>query len=239
MKNEHSHLINTQETYFLETFPLIQQITAGKLRRNEIASIEDISQDVKLSLLIWKRNHPDRKLTRSEWRKFVNKVTQNKIKHFRRNQIKNTISLADGDEYELARQSNERSGNNGLHGVTVTELQRLVLRIWNVIKTQPAVGRLALLLKNEELTSSLIYYRGCRISEMSATLQLTEKEFDRIIKKLPLSDAEISDFLNRRFQLNATPAAIRKARQRAAAELRFVLTEKLKSNGKPSGSGKT
>lgn len=242
MTNENNFLKQSQEKYFLETFPLIQQITSQKFKPTELIESEDISQDVKLSLLIWKGNHSNTLLKQEEWLKFVNRVTFNRIKAFHRNQNKNTISLSEAQDNELCLLAKEKSQMSQQKGNTNMELNLLVSQMWEIIQTQSFFENCALLLKNDELSLHLILYRGCRIEEMAARLRLTETELDEIIKKLPLSDQNISELLMEKFQLKATPAAIRKARQRATDQLQAIIYQKRKKrkpNGKPSEHGKT
>ncbi len=240
MKNETELISTNQEKYFFETFPLIEKITSNHIRLCEVIDSEDISQDVKLSLLIWKGNRPNQQFTQEEWLRFVNRVTHNRIKAVRRDQLQNTISLFEVEENQICLLAREKSQIPQNEGNTTMELHLLMSQMWDVIQIQTRLELYALLLKNADLFSSLLYYRGCRVSEMTEKLQLTEIELRGIIKLLPLSDKQIALFLFERFEMKATPAAIRKARQRATDELQTAIKEKRQTkNGKPSEYGKT
>jgi hypothetical protein len=83
--------------------------------------------------LIWQGNRPDHQMTREKWLKFVNRVATNKIKIFRRNQIKITVPLSETNE-ELCLltkpQTNQHKGN------MIMELHLLVSQMWAVIQGQ-------------------------------------------------------------------------------------------------------
>lgn len=227
---------------FLSTFPLIRSIALNHRAKSGLYQNEDITQEVKMGILIWKVNRPNFDYSLTEWLKIANRATVNEIKNFYRKKVPETVSLTDLGQKNLC----SSAGTNlttQLEGNTTMELNLLVTKMWGLIQTQSFLENFALLLKNDELTTSLIYYRACRIKELAEQLDLTEKEFEAIIEKLPLSDQEIVTILSDRFRLKATPAAIRKARQRATDQLLSFVNgkskEKKQPNEKTSGNGKT
>lgn len=232
-----------QINHFLATPSLINQ-TAGKyLSVPEYWEKEDISQEVLLSLLIWKRNRPRENYSLTEWLKIARTATRNEINDFYLKKLPRQISLSEIDEEYLCHHAKRKNLVTQLEGNTTMELHLLASRMWEVIKTQSFFENCILLLKNEELTATLLGYRGCRRSEMATRLQLTELELSVIIERLPLSDQEIAEILADRFDVKATPTAIRKARQRATdhmhAEIYGNKPKPTTNNDQPSEYGKT
>ncbi len=227
------------------TFPLISRLSRNHPAHSRLYEREDIVQEVKLGLLIWKSKRPQMDLTTNEWLRIANRATQNEIKNFYRRKTPEQLSLAEISGENVCPFAKESPLITQPEGNTKMELKLLVTKMWEKIQTQSFFENCALLLKNDELVSSLIYYRGCRIKELAIRLNLTEEELEAIIEKLPLSDQDIANYLSERFELKATPAAIRKARQRATDQLRSAVSGKPKkkkkkqSDGKTSGHGKT
>ena len=158
----------------------------------------------------------------TELLKISNRAACNKIKDFRRNKHPRMVSLEETTEQQL-HNTKENHLITDSEGNTTMDTHLLVLKMWKAIQTQAFIEKYALLLKNDELSLSLIYYRGCKISEMAESLKLTEYELEVILEKLPLPDLNISELLKERFQIKATPAAIRKTRQRAIEKLLVAL----------------
>lgn len=233
-----------QLNYFLAAIPLITQTAGGYLSAPKYWEKEDISQEVAVKLLIWKRNRPQRNYVLSEWFKIARTATRNEINDFYRNQNLNVISLSEMDEEFLCQNSKGKHLTTQTEGNTNMELHLLVSQMWEVIKKQSFFENWSLLLQNEELTAFLIGYRACPSWEIAERLKLTQVEMEAIIEELPLTDGKIAELLSTKFDLKATPAAIRKARQRATDELQAEVYGKKKQptktkNERSSGNGKT
>jgi hypothetical protein len=226
---------------FLNTFPIIRYYIRRYSNSFETAENEDLAQEVKLSLFSWKKKRSDRKYSLDEWLKIARRATRNEINDYQSKKIARQFSLSEMDDEQVCHHSQGKRLITQLEGNTTLELHLLVSKMWEVIKNQSFFENYALLLKNDELFSHLIFYRGCKRIELAEQLQLTEGELDEIIRQLPLSDNQISEFLDKRFQIKAIPTTIRKWRQRATDELHLAVNGKQKTNvnAKPSGNGKT
>lgn len=233
---------STQLNHFFAAFPVIKQTAGRGLSPPEYQEKEEILQEVLLKLLIWKKNRPFANYSVTEWIKIARTATRNKINDLYRERSVSLISLSEMNEEQLCQRAQGKHIKTQTEGNTTMELHLLVSRMWEIIQAQSFFENCALLLKNDELTSSLLGYRGCRRSEMATKLQLTETELNVIIGRLPLSDQEIAEILAEKFDLKATPSAIRKARQRATDQLHAAVygtKPKPTKNDQPSEYGKT
>lgn len=238
MNKENDFASSAQEKYFLDTFPLIHKIASQKLRISHPEEVEDITQKVKLGLWLWKRKRPADEYTQEEWLKIANTAVNNEIKTFFAECSRRANRLSPIDENETSRLFAENLPKIKLEGNTKMELYSLLLDLWRIIQNQSLIEHYALLFKKADLLVHLISYKCCPIREMAIKLKLSEEELDRIIRKLPFTDGEIVSLLKTAHNLNVTPQAIRKSRQRAAAKLRSAINE-TSHNRKSPAAGKT
>lgn len=235
---------STQLNFFISVFPLITQIAGKKISADHYWEKEDISQEVAVKMLIWKRNRPQGSYALSEWLKIARTATRHEINDFYRTQKQSPVSLTETEEDFVCQKAQSKHLTTQTEGNTNMELHLLVSQMWEVIKQQSFFENWSLLLQNEELTSYLIGYRACPSREMAERLRLTQREMEAIIEELPLTDRKIAEILSHKFEIKATPAAIRKARQRATDELHTAVYGKKKQptkskNERSSGNGKT
>ena len=230
-----------QETYLIDTFPLIKQIVSRQVTVSDIDEAEDLVQEVKLGLLIWKRNRSTNQYTREEWLKIANTSAYNEIRTFYSRRSTNSLSLSTIDEDDICNCAKNSLSVTRLEGSTNMELHSLLVKIWEVIQRQTLIEHYALLLKNDELFLHLLSYRGCDIKEMAEKLHLQEIDVEQLVKEVPLTDKQITVFLQTRLNRQTTPQALRKARQRATKTLQVAINgmSKTNNNGKTPAAEKT
>jgi hypothetical protein len=210
-------LNSTQLSYFLSTFPLVRKVINRYRCARPDLDPDDLAQDVMLGLLIWKRNRPQQDYLLTEWLKIAHRAARNRA--FKASPAR-AVTIVPQSLADEAAAAGKKSLSAHLEGNTDMELHQLIDRIWKVIRTQSFIENYALLLKKSELSSYLLQYRAGGFEQMAVLLQLTDDELKWIFGQIPLSDLDISEFLLDTFAIETTPAALRKARQRALRELR-------------------
>jgi hypothetical protein len=213
-------LNSTQLSYFLSTFPLVQKVINRYYSACPYLDQDDLAQDVMLGLLIWKRNRPQQDYLLTEWLKIAHRAARNRV--FKAS-LARAVTIVTQSLADDVPESGKKTLTTHLEGNTDMELHQLINRIWNIIRTQSFIENYALLLKKSELSAYLLWYQAGGFEQMAVLLQLTDDELKWIIRQMPLSDPDISGFLLDTFAIETTPAALRKARQRALKELQLAV----------------
>jgi hypothetical protein len=180
----------------------------------------------------------ERDLTEEEWQKLANRAAQNEINRFYSGKSQREVPLSEINENIDSHRLTDKSVKFEIEGNTNLELSSLLTEMWKSILNQSLREKYSLLLKSREILNHLFAHQCCKIKEAADVLDLTKEEFLEIYQSLPLSDADIAVFLERKLKEPTTSENVMKARQRAKAKIRKILAP-ANSHGKTSVTGKT
>ncbi len=205
----------SQEDLPLKTFSLIQKLVRGKLNDLYTDYVEDITQTVLLKLFKWRSSRTDVEMTEDDWLKIVNVATQNAIKSFYSHKSRRELTIEDEKLDFLA----NTTAQIFTEGNTEIEVRSLLISLWKDFQILPLRQKFSLILHNENFILELLLNKCCSISEISASLGISENELDQLLEKIPLSDDEISDVLKGVIKETISPLNVWKARKRAKLNL--------------------
>jgi DNA-directed RNA polymerase specialized sigma24 family protein len=219
MKKENCPVTSQQEKYFLNTFPLINQIVLSKTAIIPSRFIDDLIQQVRFKLWRWKQNQAGEKdLSFEEWQKLANVAAHNEITdYYRRRENQNLlfseVSEVETDFEKKPFQSPEVEGESEYESIT------LLLLIWDKFQKLSLRQKYAFLFHKDEFVGFLLKYGCCSPQELAATLALSEAEFVLLLGRLPLADTDIQNLLINKLGEKLTVEQVWVARSKAKANL--------------------
>jgi DNA-directed RNA polymerase specialized sigma24 family protein len=217
-----------QEEYFLQTTPLIRQITHSKLNSSYYDAVEDIAQKVLLKLWQWRVRRAANNLSADEWQRLANTATQNEIKTFYTRKFHSEVPLSEvEDEGNTNYKSSGDIASNEIEGNTNVETRSMIVFIWKAILDLSPRQRFALLLQKPELITQLIASGQCSVAEIGKILDLSESELLRILEELPYSDEQIGLAYELTYSEKLMPVQVWKARSKARLKMAKILKELL------------
>ena len=216
---ENNPLASQQEKYFLNTFPLINNLILKKSNFIPPRFVNDLIQQVKFKLWRWKQNHlQDKELTLEEWKKIVNVATKNEIRdYYRRKENQNVLfsELINGEQIIEQRSFQQPSVEENTRYESIT----LLLRIWQKYQYLSLRQKYAFLFHKYEFVTYLLKYGCCSPKDIADSLILGENEFVILLGQLPLTDTEILNLLVNKFGEELTVKQIWTARSKDKANL--------------------
>ncbi len=218
MKEENYPVISQQEEYFLNTFPLINQIVLRKSGIIPLRFIDDLIQQVKFKLWKWKeRNKTKQNLSLTEWQKLANVVTQNEISDFCRRKENRNLLFSEINEEKKSEP--EFPDPFSTEGNSQYELMTFLLVLWQRFQELSLRQKYAFLFNKNDFLESLLKFNCCGYQEIAKVLVLSESEFVLLLGKLPLKDDDIQNLLTRQSGENLTIEQIWVARSKAKNNL--------------------
>jgi len=189
----------------LASLPIVLRI--ARRRRSELdpSNASDLVQEVALRLWRWATNHREKSESMSddEWKAFAARTAYNEVS--RRSSTQVHLASADPDNVPAIE-------HGSIEGQTDIEVFSLVRSVWQGICKMSLRQRRALLLHSQEL---IIYFLQTGITEkqLAETLDFSEKDWNDVRDRLPMSDAEIAE------RTEGTAGSIKKARYEARVKL--------------------
>lgn len=221
---EDTGAIAGQEEYFLQTTPLIRQITYSKLNSSYYDAVEDIAQKVLLKLWQWRVRRAANDLSADEWQRLANTATQNEIKTFYTQKFHSEVPLSQvEDDESIPRSRIDKFTVNEIEGNTSAETRSLIVFVWKGINELTFRQRFALLLQKPELITQLIASGQCSIGEIAGKLSLSEPELLQILEELPYSDEQVAKAYEKACGEKLETVQVWKARSKARLKMAKIL----------------
>lgn len=194
------------EDSFLAAIPTVQRIVSRRRSRMYETSASDLLQEVALRLWRWATNHQEKSegMSDDEWKAFAARTAYNEVsRSFSRERT--PIANIDPDDVSALETA-------PIEGQTEIEVFSLIRLVWQGICQLSLRQRRALLLHSQEL---IIYFLQTGITEkqLAETLDFSEKDWNDVCDRLPMTDAEIAE------RTEGTAGSIKKARYEARVKL--------------------
>lgn len=194
------------EDPFLVALPVVHRIVSRRRSLLDVASRSDLVQEVALRLWRWRRKHHEKsgRMSDDDWRAFAARTAYNEVsRSFSRERT--LVANADPDDVPAI-------GTAAIEGQTEIEVSSLIRLVWQGICTLSLRQRRALLLHSQEL---IIYFLQTGITEkqLAETLDFSERDWNDVCDRLPMTDAEIAE------RTEGTAGLIKKARYEARVKL--------------------
>ena len=195
-----------REGFLVESLKLIRKVIAGR-RSVTQDDAADISQDAAFRLWKWHTKYPDKssQMEKDEWSSFTARTAHNEVN---RTLFKNRSKKSEVPFDEI----------DSIGDVQSTDLQsdtfQLVDSAWQGICKLSLYQRQALLFSSIDLVLYLLQY-GIEEKDLLRALNITEKNWEKIAERMPLSDEEIAQIAKPGSILRetkTTAGAIKKAR---------------------------
>lgn len=221
-QNEKLHSDPKGGESFLAVLPTIRKIVWRKLFSAKQSDAPDLVQKVILQLLTWRENNPNKikEMTAEEWQSFASKAAHHAVNRRLSSNEQLTAALEDVGEIPC---------DNLIVGNTASEVASLLRVFWQGICQLSLRQRRALLL-NSEMLLVILRLNGIGNRELSEILELDVSELPGIIRRLPLSDAQIARLIVTRNNakdknIDSLSKSIKKARHEARARLQKFISE--------------
>lgn len=204
------------ENLFVGIGVLVRRVAYGRIPILQAADIPDIVQDVSLRLWKWcmKYGEKSERMTDTDWNSFTARTAHNEINRYYSNRkgLRDDVSLDEAASVPTS----------APEGNTDVEMISLVNKVWQEICSLSVYQRRSLLLHSSDL---IIHFMLSGIEEetIARTLEFDGEEWQQIIERLPLTDAEIAEiFLKSYVSGNRQPnaGAVKKARFDARKKLK-------------------
>jgi DNA-directed RNA polymerase specialized sigma24 family protein len=215
MKEETNPVATQQEKYFLNTFPLINQIILKKLGFIPSRFVDDLIQQIKFKLWRWKQNHlPEKELSSVEWEKIANVAAHNEVKDYRRRKENKNVLFSElaEDEQGFPLYFDQHTS---IEGETKYESMTLLILIWRKYQKLSLRQKYAFLFHKYEFVTFLLKFGCCTPAEIAETLTISENEFLILLEKIPLTDVEILHLWAEKSGEQITCEQVRTARSKA------------------------
>ena len=211
---DHEGTAAQSESSFLEALPIVQFIVRRRRAALQQADISDLAQGIALRLWKWRGKYlkKSENMSSDDWSSFAARTAYNEVnRHFSKSA--RAISVDVENALNIAEPSVE--------GETEIEVFSLIHAVWQEICRLSLRQRRALLLHSQEL---VIYFLQSGISdnELSRILGISDDEWNEIRNRLPLSDAQIAEVINKDDQLRdmvSLAKSVKKARHEARTKL--------------------
>jgi hypothetical protein len=204
-----------QEEIPLKTFSFVQSLVKRKLGNFYADYVEDITQTVLLNLFKWKSKRIELEISEEDWLKIANVAAQNEVKSFYTHKWRREVPTESDELNQIAdiAQNLKTEGNSDI------EIRSLLNLIWETYKELSFKQKYSLILSNKDFIFELIANKCCGLSEISATLNMSESEFILLLEKIPFTDIEISQILEDYLKETVSARNVWKARTRAKLNL--------------------
>lgn len=195
----------SSEHSFLSALPMVRRIVARRRARLDSANGSDLVQDVALRLWRWRGHYQEKseKMSGEEWKAFAARTAYNEV---------NRQLTREGRPANLPLEEVPDVVQPSVEGHTEVEVFSLIQQVWQATCRLSLRQRRSLLLHSQEL---IIYFLQIGITEkqLAGALDFSEKDWNEICDRLPMTDAEIADITE------ATAGSIKKARYEARVKL--------------------
>ncbi len=220
MKKENSPVASQQEEYFLNTFPLINQIILSKSGVVPSRFINDLIQQVRYKLWRWKQNQTENQdLLFEEWQKLANVAAHHEITDYTRRRENQAVLFSELAEME-ADFENQPFQPPSLEGDSRYESISLLLSLWQICQQLSIRQKYAFLLFHKNRFLELLLEFGCcSPPEIAQSLALSEAEFLLLLEQIPLKDDDIQRLLTNKTGEQVTVEQIWGARSKAKTRL--------------------
>ena len=202
------------ESSFLEALPIVQLIVRRRRAALQQEDISDLAQGIALRLWKWRGKYREKSenMSSDEWNSFAARTAYNEVnRHFSKSAgavrvgVENALNIAEPS----------------VEGETKTEVFSLISAVWQEICHLSLRQRRALLLHSQEL---VIYFlqSGITDDDLAHVLGIDDEEWNDIRYRLPLSDAQIAEVINKYDQsrdILSLARSIKKARHEARTKL--------------------
>lgn len=175
---------NSHRFAFLDSLPLVRQISLRRTAYASEAEALEISQLVALRLYKWSEKYRDRaaRMSREDWDAFAARTTINEINRYlsSRSELRE-VGLEEAFEIECASPEGDSS----------CELMSLTKPLWQEICSLTLRQRRALLLHSSDLVK---YLRQAEISDqdLASAIEMNVEKWKESRLRLPISDLEIA-----------------------------------------------
>ncbi len=195
---------------FLAAIPIVQRIVDRRRSQMNSTNAPDLVQEVALRLWRWATNHKEKSegMSDDEWRAFAARTAYNEVSRSFSRERTPIADVDPDDVYAMEAAS--------IEGQTEIEASSLIRLVWQGICTLSLRQRRALLLHSQEL---IIYFLQTGITEkqLAKTLDFSEKDWNDVCDRVPLTDAEIAE------RTEGTAGSIKKARYEARVKLEGLM----------------
>lgn len=217
MTKENNPVISQQEKYFLNTFPLINQIILKKVGFVPSRLVDDLVQQVRFKLWRWKQTQ-QKEITFDEWQRLANVAANNEVIDYQRKKENQNILFSElaEDQQSFPLRFHQQVS---VEGETNYESLTLLLLLWRKFQQLSLRQKYAFLLNKYEFVNFLLKFGCCTPKEVADSLALSENEFIELLKQIPLNDAAILNLLAEKFGEQLTEEQIWTARSKAKANL--------------------
>ena len=202
------------ESSFLEALPIVQLIVRRRRAALQQEDISDLAQGIALRLWKWRGKYREKSenMSSDEWNSFAARTAYNEVnRHFSKSagavrvDVENALNIAEPS----------------VEGETEIEVFSLISAVWQEICHLSLRQRRALLLHSQEL---VIYFlqSGITDDDLAHVLGIDDEEWNDIRYRLPLSDAQIAEVINKYDQsrdILSLARSIKKARHEARTKL--------------------
>lgn len=218
---------STYDEDVVSVVPLISAIAYKKLGPNNREDAKDIIQKVSFKLWKWlKKRGDDEPVENTSLSKIAATATQNEIRtHFRTNQSQNHYPIDDDVTDRPGIVVEDRSANSMIEGNTRAEYYSLIRLLWVSMQELSLRQRVSLLFFEKAFLIDIVVAGCCSLDKLAEFFELSPAEFEVIIKKLPMSDEELTVLLNNRYGVSTSKRQMWNARGKAKAKLRRLVSE--------------
>lgn len=173
------------ESLFLDIVRLVRRIAQGRVPLLHAADIPDIVQDVSLRLWRWSARYVEKSegMTETDWNSFTARTVHNEINRYfsTRMRAKKEVPLDEAASIpDLVSEGNSE-----------TEIVSLINGVWQEICILSLHQRRSLLLHSPDLVIQFMLC-GVETGIIAQTLGFSEEDWQKLMERLPLTDAEIA-----------------------------------------------
>ena len=201
-----SHAGSAPSEYsILAALPIVHRIVARRRSRLDPDNKSDLVQEVTLRIWRWRTKYQDKseKMSGEDWNSFTARTAYNEV---------NRQLSRDGRQLRLSLDEVSEIEEPSVEGQTDTEVFSLIEQVWQATCKLSLRQRRSLLLHSQEL---IIYFLQIGITgkQLAETLDFSEKDWNDVCDRLPMTDAEIAE------RTEGTAGSIKKARYEARVKL--------------------
>ena len=204
--NRTSHAGSAPSEYsILAALPIVHRIVARRRSRLDPDDKSDLVQEVTLRIWRWRTKYQDKseKMSGEDWNSFTARTAYNEV---------NRELSRDGRQLRLSLDEVSEIEEPSVEGQTDAEVFSLIEQVWQATCKLSLRQRRSLLLHSQEL---IIYFLQIGITgkQLAETLDFSEKDWNDVCDRLPMTDAEIAE------RTEGTAGSIKKARYEARVKL--------------------
>lgn len=189
----------------LTALPIVHRIVTRRGSRLDPANRSDLLQEVALRIWRWGTKYPEKseQMSGEDWSSFAARTAYNEV---------NRQLSRDGKYLRLSLDELSEIEEPSVEVQTNAEVFSLIQQVWQETCQLSLRQRRSLLLHSQEL---IIYFLQIGITEqrLAETLDFSEKDWNDVCDRLPMTDAEIAE------RTEGTVGSIKKARYEARVKL--------------------